>query len=427
MRVALTFLLGLFAVAGHSVTFDEAVGTALEQSYDVLRSKIDVLSAKADRLKSISLMSPTGLFTFGDQTYSQPITGQGAIFQSSHARQAQVTIGVDLERILENLVRAWAQGGQIALTNAQMELATIETAFGVAQIYRLAQQAAMKVDVSKSALETARKQQKDAEALYSYGKISKSDKLEIDVSFNNATLALATAENDLLKAHTPLRKFMGITTDGPLELDALKDLNANTVLEIPSPTEAVSQAMRSRVDLDLSRQIESLRYTGSLLTLAPYLPRVAVNVNWQWNFGEQLSVFTLPFVNYATINLTWNFWDGGATLFEYRKAHLQARRASVDFREKTFDVRSDAEQSVRDMELAKETLKLRDVGLQKAQEAYRGFEARFKLGALSVTDLLFAENTLNQAKLDHLSATVGLDIAYMKMQKALGKKRPVPL
>lgn len=429
-KLLLHSLLALSLVASSAsatlVTFEEAVNAALEQAYDVQRAKIDLLSAKNDRNKTFAQMSPYGTFIFQDITNDQELVSGDIVLQGIKSRQAQVQMGVSLTALVAGLVKIWSQGKGVELSEDKKRQIIIDTAFAVAEAYRLGQQAIMAVDVAKGRLATARKQQKDAEALYSYGKISKGDRLEVDLSYNNAVLALANAQNKLIKDHTTLKKLLGIQEDGLLELEKLKDLDATMVVQIPEQADAVREAMKSRSDLLVSRQTVDTLSSGKWLTISSYLPLVNVNYNWQWNFGA-LSSFVKTEFESLTLNLTWNFWDGGAALTDFRKIALQANRASIDLREKIFDVRNDAEQSVRELELARETLRLRDVGLAQAKEAYRGFQARFAMGAVTVTELLFSEGTLNQAELDHLAATVGLDIANMKLQKALGKKRPVPL
>jgi outer membrane protein TolC len=324
------------------------------------------------------------------------------------------------------IIKLWAQSIQIEISNEQKELVLISTAFGVASAYRQGQQAVKTVEVKNARLETAKKQLKDTEALYVYGKISKSDKLAIEVDYNNAVIEATTAKNDLQKSLLSLKRLLAIDDDEALELDVLKDLSADAVKEIPTETQAISDAVKDRIDLSIAKHAVSGTDTQKWLMLKPYVPSTIVQTDWYWNFGK-LSDFTPPNIQDLTLKLTWNFWDGGAAIADFHKTHLQARRYAIDLREKQLSVKSEAEQAVRDLALAKETLRLRDLGLEKAQEAYRGFETRFALGAVSVTELLFAENTLNQAKLDHLSATVGIDIAYMNLQKAMGKKRPVPL
>jgi len=259
------------------------------------------------------------------------------------------------------------------------------------------------------------------------GRINKSDKLDIDLIYNNSVLGLKNAENDRVKIHTTLKKLVGNNADGPLLLDVMKDLNADMVTEIPSQDDAVNEALSTREDLALAAQVVRSQADGTWLRLAPYLPHATMEMNWQWNFGPLTALNPFPSFQFTALNLRWNFWDSGAALVDFHRGRLDVRRARVDLREKTFDVRNDAEQAVRDLALAKDTLRLRDVGLEKAQEAFRGSETLFKLGRVSGTEFLVAESTLNHTRLDHLAATVGIDIAYMKMQQALGRKRPQPL
>ena len=422
----MTIFLSAAEANATKITFDQAVATVRDKSFDVMRARIDLLMAKTDQTKIATALSPFGQFFYQDVTNSQSISSRGLEIQATRAQQAGITLGYNLTEALVGIFKLWAQDTQIKITDEQKEQVLIGTAFGVAQTYRLTQAAEKSVEVAKSRLGAGSKQLKDTEALFAYGKISKSDKLEIELNYNNSVIGLTTSQNDLRKSQTALKKLLAIDDDEPLELDKLADLKADAVATIMTESEAVQKAFANRGDLAISKLIVSGVDTQKWLLLKPYLPTTTAQMDFRWNFGN-LSDFVLPQTQAFTLNLTWNFWDGGSAITDYRKTYLQARRYEVDLREKTLDVKNDAEQAVRDLQLAKETLRLRDVGIAKAEEAYRGYSTRYSLGAVSVTELLFSENTLNQARLDHLSATVGLDIANMKLQKATGMKLPVPL
>lgn len=409
-----------------ALTFDEAVSHSLETSYEVQRAHINLLSAKTDQLKAFAQMGPYGNFSYFDTTNNRTLSAEGINIQAPHAQQANATLGINLTAIAAGLIRIWSTGSSIALTREQEEQVKIQSAFMVARMYRLAQKAQMEVDVAKSRLEATKKQQKDAEIAYISGAISKSDRLEIDLLYDNAVIGVANAENERIKAHGTLVRVMGLDSHEPLVLDAMPALTPEMVPALPSMDDAVSQALLLRTDLSAAHSAVSAQSSARWLTLSPYLPIVSTEMSWQWNFG-QLSDFVLPASQNFSLNLKWNFWDSGASYLDFRKVHLEMRRAQVNLREKAFDVWNEAEQSIRDLNLAKETLKLRLTGMEKAEVVYSGFQTRFSLGAVSVTDFLFAENTHHQAKSDLLSAIVGIDIAYMNMQQALGHKRPVPL
>lgn len=413
-----------------AVSIEEAIETAATQSYEVQRAKVDVLLEKADRLKTYAQMGPTFGFNFSDTTNDKEVRrqifGQEILIQPLNTQQSTISLGLNLTAVLAGLVKVWSQSASVGVSAKTRDLISSESAFRVAEYYRLAQQAKAAVEVARSRLVTAKKQQNDAVVLAAFGKISKADKLQIDFSLNNSELGLLSAENESLNALAMLQKILDIDAQNTIELAAMKEIKSTSIPDMPEKDESLQKALQLRDDISLANLNVDALQTSKWLNFASYLPLVQVDTNWR-SAGENISTFSVQQSQYLTIKLSWQFWDNGAALIDFRKSQLQVRKANISLREKIVDAEIDVQRAWRNASLAKETLQARERGLEQAREAYRGAEARFALGSVSVTDILFAESIFNQAKLDHLAARVGIDIALMRLQKALGQKRPIPL
>ena len=123
----------------------------------------------------------------------------------------------------------------------------------------------------------------------------------------------------------------------------------------------------------------------------------------------------------ASINVSWNLWDGGRRAAEEGEARanasaLKTRIADFD-RQAAFEVRARA----LELEASREAVVAADEGVRAAAEAERAIGERFKAGVATPTDVLDAQVARLQAELDRTRAIANVRLAEARLERALGR------
>ena len=123
----------------------------------------------------------------------------------------------------------------------------------------------------------------------------------------------------------------------------------------------------------------------------------------------------------ASINLTWNLWDGGRRAAEHGEALATA--SALKTRVEDFDRQAAFEIRARSLELdaSREAITTADDEIRAAAEAERVVNERYRAGVATGTDVLDAQLARLQAELDRARAVASLRLAEARLERALGR------
>jgi outer membrane protein TolC len=123
----------------------------------------------------------------------------------------------------------------------------------------------------------------------------------------------------------------------------------------------------------------------------------------------------------ASVNVSWNLWDGGRRAAEQGEARatasaLQTRIADFD-RQATFEVRARA----LELDSSRQSVTAADEEIRAAAEAERVVGERYRAGVATTTDVLDAQVARLQAELDRTRALANVRLAEARLERALGR------
>ena len=123
----------------------------------------------------------------------------------------------------------------------------------------------------------------------------------------------------------------------------------------------------------------------------------------------------------ASVNVSWNLWDGGRRAAEQGEARatasaLKTRVADFD-RQTTFEVRT----RTLELDSSREAVSAADEEIRAAAEAERVVGERYRAGVATTTDVLDAQVARLQAELDRTRAVANVRLAEARLERAVGR------
>lgn len=334
----------------------------------------------------------------GSITVAQPLTGAVALYQKARFEGAQV----DLK--------------QLGSAGVQTEVA-----FQTAESWLKAFQTQGQLDIAQASIVAVENQLKDAQAIERAGRMNRGDvlKLELAVSESRVRAAQMKAFKDVVffslkeSIHLPVDKEFVLQA----ELPHISDLE-------PTLDEALKQAFENRIDLKQSQGAIEIAYFGKKLAYTQFSPSINIFAKVDKNFGELTAFNSEQFSKTYGIQLSWDIWNNGSSVFATREASSQVAKAEESVRQVESLVRLDVTSALANLRAARESLALARVAVSQASEAYRIEKARFMTGTRSGTDLVLAETSQASAEVRLITAQTDFINGQLKLQKAQGEVKP---
>ncbi len=181
-----------------------------------------------------------------------------------------------------------------------------------------------------------------------------------------------------------------------------------------------SLADKQRPEITVAEDAENTARLQINATKESNDPLLSANVTGGYKDGY------LPNLTQGKLNWTGNvdlhipILDGGRTSAQVDEAQAQYREAQAHTEDVKLGIENDVEQALADLQSSRSRLKLTDVQIHQAQQAYDIAEVRYKNGAATNLDVLTAQSALEQAKLQQAQLMFSLELSQYNLNKAIG-------
>jgi len=236
---------------------------------------------------------------------------------------------------------------------------------------------------------------------------------------------IATAEDERIDASNALksqeisfRELTGLAPDQPV---VVRGEFAGDSLSLDSAS-LVEEALRQRPEMAVSRGAES----GAALQLR--LSGLGDRPSLALNFTSGLKTGYVPNLDTWTPNFTaglllqFPLFDGHRTKFRKSEAMASldsARAATEDLKRR---IAAEVDQAVSNAGAALEKIRNAEILVEQAEAAVHMAGSKYEAGVITNLDLLDAQTTLTQAKLNHLRALYNYSVSLTALDEATGKK-----
>ena len=309
-----------------------------------------------------------------------------------------------------------------AWTEASIRAATEATQRETIRAYYQAVLSEHLLEVNQAALETAERQQENAQARRRQGMASNYDELRAQVEVANFRAQVLQARNDKDVAYTALYRLMGASPESAAEL--VDDIPL--VPETIEFADAARTALERRADLALAEYALRMQRESVAVAKSRYVPEVSgyVSQNWanpdphdaarddwgdEWQAGVQV---TLPI---------FDGFDRRGTLIQERAKLRQLEIALQDAEDRAV---SEIRQAVLSLKTAEEFAHSQSRNLATAAEALRLVEAGLKEGQNTPVEVMDARQALTRASANYYQSIFSHALARVALQQAMGQLAP---
>jgi outer membrane protein len=399
-----------------SVTLEEAIQLAERVQPGVVQARGQVQTANAELRSAKGAYLPTlALSGVGSESYSglrtrvDPTTNQ--IVGRSWTNSVGTTLSSSLDlftgfqrRAQTRAARATTEAASSGLVNArfQQRLTTTNQFFD-------ALSGAQLVNVRESSVREAQEQLRASIAKMQVGTATRADTLTSRVNLGTAQVNLASARSDLAGAEAGLAHLIGRTGRVSAADDSsfyhlpmidTTTLRADAVQQSPQVQQALASARAARASVSAAK--------------ANYWPTLSLGASTGLN-ATQGTGAGLNNTTRFSLQLSWNIFDGFA-----REAQIvtQESNAEVADAQASDDARAvDAGMTtyLAQLDAARTSVDITETSVVAGEENLRVQRARYDQGVATIVDVLTAQATLDQARVDAVNAR----FAYLRAKAQL--------
>lgn len=412
----LALLIPLMAFASplnHPLTLKECIEQALKKNEDILGAQANLRSAKAGLLGAWSAFLPH-LSSEAGYTKSKHWSTPESKSYSLHLslNQSIYNGGYNLAHLkYQRANRRWNEEGY-SLTKASLVWEIKQRYYNLLKSKRI-------LEVRGGAVKRSEEQLKKAENLYRLGSVTISDVLKAKVQLGKDKLALIDAQNQLKQARSELNHSLGLPINSPLEIvDDLEQIGKEV-----DHKEIIATALRSHPEIQMAKAgVE--RAEGSLsMAKGGRLPRLSISGGYSWSNEKASEAKNLLHRDYTwTIGgtVTLPLFDGLSTKANIREAQEGLVNARLKLNQTQRKVKLDIQEALLEMAKAKESLQITKESLSAAREDLRLAQEKYKLGSVTMLELLDAQASYSSTQASWVEALYAYKLAQADMERALG-------
>ena len=306
-------------------------------------------------------------------------------------------------------------------TSAQNYLLSAQIAdvvFDVTNAYIEALRANSHLRVAKVAVKLLEKQKADTQAKREVGLVTRREVLKVQVELESVKQDLLTAKTNFAKALDRLKRVSGITysTEIDLKKTSLKEIDVTNF-------EALKETLLAqRSEIRYYRMLISSLEEQKKASEANYYPRVGLSLSYT-KFGEDFDMKTkdegMDYETLFMMTASWNLFNGLRDYAGVKETLYKKNAMERELNELENELILQLRNSIDNYKVAKNKLKVAEVGYLEGKEHYRITYESFKNGVATTTDVLDARYFLTRSENEKVDAFYDVQKALAELQRVL--------
>lgn len=406
------------------LTLQDAVSRAVAKNPTVEQAQADMDASTERKRGAWSSVGPKVSASYREARYAEeqisPFAG-GTLIRPEVTKNGSVTITQPLTGLYGAVQFGRYNNVQQDISFENLRQAKRDVGFQAAEAFLSAYQAQEQEEITTASLNAARRQYEDALAIQRVGRLSQGDVLKFQLALSQAESRAAQARTTKEVAFAMLRQMIQAGDDEAIALDQNLPKLEEEAIDIQK---GIEQALKQRPESKKAELSTELADFNKDLAYTQFIPTVNLFKTWDRNFGEIGALGGEKESSYYGVNLTWEIWNNGSSIFAVREAIANKEKAEATRVSATDNVKLDVIQAWQNFQAAKQSLKFAQTGVTQAEEAYRIDQTRFKNGQISATDLIFSESAMSTAQGTRVSAETQYLLWHFRLQRSVGKDLP---
>ncbi len=251
------------------------------------------------------------------------------------------------------------------------------------------------------------------------GKVSKDEKLQLEIELNNARLSVSQANNELEQAKARLNTFLG---------------QSNSAIEIYSEPNLLAERKIDYEQLRNSYQKnrpEITAYQRSLAESKRDIAETKANFGFQANINASIGlargsetpseIYSDPFDEQQfNITLQVPLLDWGKRKSAVAQAKLRQDNLTASYDQQILTLENNINQLALAFERLQKDISLLKEIMEKSDERFTISNERYVLGNISITNLTLAQREKDQAKRNYINALKSYWVSYYQLRLFTG-------
>jgi outer membrane protein TolC len=263
---------------------------------------------------------------------------------------------------------------------------------------------------------------RDVDLLHRQGLATKSDMLNVDVQFNQASVDLTKVENGLQLSRMALAQLCGLPPEAEIEPGDSGSLESlpNVGIFDNYDMDAVYAARQDISALALAEKVARLE---SKVKMADMLPNVALVGSYSMMNPSMFNGFRQRFEGAFSVGVMVKIpiWHWGGNYNAYQAAKTDAAVASLRLEDAREMVALQVSQASFKAQEAVKTYMATRSNLQQADENLRIATLSFREGMTTSTDVMTAQTAWLKARSENIDALIDLHLCAAYLSKVLGR------
>ena len=415
-----------------TLSLDQALELAKEKNYDIQSAQADVNAMQADKNKSLAAFLPSVTLSETYVNTTDPLNVFGLKLKQEIVTQADFNPALlndpdefhnystkaEIQQPLINLDaffgRAAAADGLSAM-KYKMERTENYIEFMVKVSYYELSLQRKSLDVIDEALEAAKANRKLIKDYFDEGMVTKADYLNTEVHVSNLESQKIEAENSVKNANDKLLVLLGLENN--------KEINVTDSLGVPKAVMIdydAGSAIKQRSDIMArSYRVKSLEKMKTS-SWTKFVPRINAFGNYEYNDTKFAGTGAENWM--LGLNMQWNIFNGFKNVAGIQKSAAELMKAQAEYDKAKLEGRNEINAAMRDFETAKKKLTLAKNAVNQADESLRITNDRYSEGMEKTSDLLAAESSASNTKLNYLKSLYFYNVSLFKIELMLEQK-----
>ena len=273
--------------------------------------------------------------------------------------------------------------------------------------------------VAKQSVEQLKAQLEVSKAFFEEGLTAKNDLLQTEVQMAQARQDLIRATNGVQLAKSRFNTLLRMGVSEEVEIQDILDF---TPVRLPLD-EALERAIRTRPEIqEVSLAVVSAEKRVKL-SKSGYYPSANLIGNYKREtddvllralVGEDPDSWTI------TLQGEWTFWEWGKTKHEVAASRARLTKARHLLNEVQDNIRLEVKDAYLSLREAEKNIQVAKTAVVQAEENFRMNEERYKQQVATSTDVFVAETLLTQARTNYFNALSDHNIAWARLERAMG-------
>lgn len=409
------------------LTKEEAVKLALDNNYDIKIANNNVQVAENNTSVLNSGYLPTVTGTAGatynlDNTEAEFSNGNSTVLNG--AESSRYNAGVSLNyTIFDGLGRHYNYKRlkeQYQLSELQARETIENTIVQLFSVYYNVAQLSENLETLDQTLLVTKDRLVRAEYQFDYGQNTKLEVLNAEVDINTDSINIINTKQDLKIAKRDLKLVLGETFTEDFnvetEVDFLLQFKKDSLFE---------KAKQRNVALLQTEKNIAISQLDIKSGKSAYLPTLGLTGSYGWNKNNNNAA---SFVTVSTntglsggLNLSWNLFDGGATMTRVRNAKVNLETQQLQKENILLSIQRDFDNAWDDYMNKLEIYNIQEKNIITAQNNFDRTQEKFKIGQVNSIEFRQAQLNLLNAELSRNQAKYAAKLAELQLLQISGE------